>query len=57
LSVNILGHIFEQSISDIEEIKSKINLNEEEKTVSKRKKDGIFYTPEYIVDYIVKNSV
>ncbi|MDP2090665.1 MAG: N-6 DNA methylase [Candidatus Gracilibacteria bacterium] len=57
LSVNILGHIFEQSISDIEEIKDKINNNEEIEKVSKRKKDGIFYTPEYIVDYIVKNSV
>lgn len=57
LSVNILGHIFEQSISDIEEIKEKINKNEDIKSISKRKKDWIFYTPEYIVDYIVKNSV
>ncbi|MDD2565212.1 MAG: TaqI-like C-terminal specificity domain-containing protein [Candidatus Gracilibacteria bacterium] len=56
LSVNILGHIFEQSISDIEELKDKIN-KQEEATLSKRKKDGVFYTPEYIVDYIVKNSV
>jgi len=29
----------------------------EEAKQSKRKKDGIFYTPEYIVDYIVKNSL
>lgn len=57
LSVNILGHIFEQSISDMEEIKNKINIDWENSIVSKRKKDGIFYTPEYIVDYIVKNSV
>lgn len=56
LSVNILGHIFEQSISDIEELKDKIN-RQEEATLSKRKKDWVFYTPEYIVDYIVKNSV
>jgi len=56
LSVNILGHIFEQSISDIEELKDKIN-KQEEVTLSKRKKDWVFYTPEYIVDYIVKNSV
>jgi hypothetical protein len=32
-------------------------LVQEKKTLSKRKKDGVFYTPEYIVDYIVKNSV
>lgn len=55
LSVNILGHIFEQSISDIEELKDKIN-RQEEAALSKRKKDWVFYTPEYIVDYIVKNS-
>jgi type II restriction/modification system DNA methylase subunit YeeA len=29
----------------------------ENKKQSKRKKDGIFYTPEYIVDYIVQNSL
>jgi REP element-mobilizing transposase RayT len=57
LSVNILGHIFEQSISDIEEIKDQLSKDEDIWKTSKRKKDGIFYTPEYIVDYIVKNSV
>ncbi|MBU1703650.1 N-6 DNA methylase [Patescibacteria group bacterium] len=58
LSVNILGHIFEQSVSDIEEIKSRTLEGEEaDKKSSKRKKEGIFYTPDYIVDYIVKNSL
>ena len=57
LSVNILGHIFEQSISDLEEVKNKVDKIEIDKKVSKRKKDGIFYTPDYIVDYIVKNSL
>ncbi|MEZ7821116.1 MAG: N-6 DNA methylase, partial [Patescibacteria group bacterium] len=57
LSVNILGHIFEQSISDLEEIKNKVEKTEENKKESKRKKDGIFYTPDYIVNYIVKNSL
>ncbi len=64
LSVEILGHIFEQSISDIEEIRTDIENHgkvegekETEKKVSKRKKDGIFYTPAYIVDYIVENSL
>ena len=60
LSVNILGHIFEQSITDLEEIKDKVKKKqwiEDIVKVSKRKKDWVFYTPEYIVDYIVKNSV
>jgi type I restriction-modification system DNA methylase subunit len=60
LSVEILGHIFEQSISDLESIREKIKNpggESDEKKVSKRKKDGIFYTPAYIVDYIVRNSL
>ncbi len=65
LNVNILGHIFEQSISDIEELKTRIEnketLTDDEKQVirknGKRKKDGIFYTPEYITRNIVKESI
>jgi hypothetical protein len=49
LDVNILGHIFENSIGDIEELKA----NEK----GRRKKDGIFYTPEYITDYICRNTI
>jgi hypothetical protein len=91
LNVNILGHIFEQSISDIEEIKSEIEVAEgfslhkgtdisikvgdsfsfpgakngqvnlapttTKPKTSKRKKDGIYYTPEYITDYIVSETI
>jgi len=59
LSVTILGHIFEQSISDLEEIKNKVNESQDIDTIvqSRRKKDGIFYTPDYIVRYIVDNSL
>ena len=49
LNVNILGHIFEQSISDLEELKGG--------KVSKRKKDGAYYTPEYLTDYICRNTI
>ena len=49
LSVNILGHIFENSIGDIEELK--------DQTKERRKKDGVFYTPEYITDYICRNTI
>lgn len=57
LNVNILGHIFEQSISDIENMKAEIEGEDQDKSKSKRKKDGIFYTPEYITKYIVENTV
>jgi hypothetical protein len=49
LDVDILGRIFEQSISDIELLK--------ENETSKRKKDGVFYTPDYITDYICRNTI
>lgn len=49
INVNILGHIFEQSISDLEDMKKE--------TTSRRKKDGVYYTPEYITDYICRNTI
>lgn len=59
VSVNILGHIFEQSIADLEELKAQAEGTETEfdKKKSKRKKDGIFYTPPYITRYIVEQAV
>lgn len=57
LNVNILGHIFEQSLNDLEQIKSEIDGIEQDKQKSKRKKDGIFYTPEYITRYIVEQTI
>ena len=57
VDVNILGHIFEQSISDIEKLKSDIKDNEFDKNESRRKKEGIYYTPQYITSYIVENAV
>ncbi|MBR6126295.1 N-6 DNA methylase, partial [bacterium] len=57
LNVNILGHIFEQSLNDIEQIKAKIDKIEQDNKKSKRKKDGIFYTPEYITRYIVEQTI
>lgn len=79
VDVNILGHIFEHSLSEIEEISAEIaataaarghvplnsmdSLNSLNSMVppaqktSKRKKDGIFYTPKYITQYIVENTI
>ncbi len=57
VDVNILGHIFEHSLSEIEELTAKLQCETVDKTKSKRKKDGIFYTPRYITKYIVENTV
>ncbi len=57
VDVNILGHIFESSLNEIENVKAQIEGQETDKSKSKRKKDGIFYTPRYITKYIVENTV
>ena len=72
LNVNILGQIFEQSISDVEQMKAEEKAGQEGKagrkkragqetgsaaSRGKRKADGIFYTPYYVTRYIVGQTV
>ena len=58
VSVTILGHIFEHSLNELEEIENQLKSQKEEtKKISKRKKDGVFYTPKYITNYIIDNTV
>ncbi len=59
VDVNILGHIFEHSLNEIEEITAEISasMGHAPLASSKRKKDGVFYTPKYITQYIVENTV
>lgn len=56
VDVNILGHIFEHSLNEIDEIQASL-MDEKTEKVSKRKKDGVFYTPKYITKYIVENTI
>lgn len=57
VDVNILGHIFENSLNEIESVNAEIEGADFDKQASKRKKDGVFYTPKYITKYIVENTV
>ncbi len=57
IDVNILGHIFENSLNELDEIKAQLEGETIDKTKTKRKKDGVFYTPKYITKYIVENTV
>jgi hypothetical protein len=57
VDVNILGHIFENSLNELDEIKAQLEGQEIDKSKTKRKKDGVFYTPKYITKYIVENTV
>lgn len=57
VDVNILGHIFEHCLSEIEEVQSQLEGKQVDKSKTRRKKDGVFYTPRYITKYIVENTV
>ncbi len=57
IDVNILGHIFEHSLNEIEEITSELEGKPVDKKKTKRKKEGIYYTPKYITQYIVENTI
>ena len=64
ISVTVLGHIFEQSISDLEEITAQIqngeNLQQITKQTSvsgKRKRHGIVYRPNHITAFIVQHTL
>lgn len=57
VDVNILGHIFEHSLNEIEEITAELKGEKVDTAKTRRKKDGVFYTPKYITKYIVEHTV
>ncbi len=63
VSITVLGHIFEQSVSDVEKLLAKARGEgdeEPEKTSGvkgRRKRDGIVYTPDYIAKFIVEKTL
>lgn len=57
VDVNILGHIFENSLNELDEVTAQLEGQTIDKSNTKRKKDGVFYTPKYITKYIVENTI
>jgi len=55
IGVEVLGNIYEQYLGFVPRLTEKRVKYEPKPEV--RKAGGIFYTPEYIVDYIVKNTI
>ena len=54
--VTVLGHIFEQSITDIERKKAEAGGMEPPK-VSARKRTGVVYTPDMVTRFLVEQTV
>lgn len=62
ISVTVLGHIFEQSIADVEQLQAEArgDAPPEKKasgTSGRRKRDGVVYTPDYIARFIVEQTL
>lgn len=62
VSVTVLGHIFEQSIADVERLQAQARGEETEDakaigTTGRRKRDGVVYTPDYIARFIVAETL
>jgi hypothetical protein len=64
ISVTVLGHIFEQSIADLEEISAQLKEGKDLQATSqatsvtgKRKQQGVVYTPDHITAFIVEHTV
>ena len=61
IDVDILGHIFEQSITDLERLRQDLESSglpgDEAQAKSRRKKEGAFYTPAFITRYNVEQAL
>ncbi len=56
ISADILGQVYERFLGKVVEVTSSNDVSVEEKP-EVRKAGGVYYTPDYIVDYIVENTV
>lgn len=52
-----LGRIFEQSITELEILEAEEDGRKSINKESKRKRDGVYYTPEWVVERIVDETV
>ena len=52
-----LGRIFEQSITELEILEAREDGRPSLNEISKRKRDGVYYTPEWVVQRIVQETL
>lgn len=57
LGLYTLGRIFEQSITELEVLEAEAEGRPSLNKVSQRKRDGVYYTPEWVIDYIVDEAI
>jgi hypothetical protein len=57
LGLYTLGRIFEQSITELEILEAEADGRPSVNKLSKRKRDGVYYTPEWVVERIVDETL
>ncbi|MBM3553479.1 MAG: restriction endonuclease subunit M [Alphaproteobacteria bacterium] len=57
ITLYTLGRIFEQSITELEYLEAEKEGRETIAKVSKRKRDGVYYTPEWVVERVVAETL
>lgn len=57
LSLYTLGRIFEQSITELEYRQGELEGRDSIAKLSKRKRDGVYYTPEWVVNLLVEETL
>jgi type I restriction-modification system DNA methylase subunit len=57
LTLYTLGRIFEQSITELEYRIGELEQRDTVAKLSKRKRDGVYYTPEWVVNYLVDETM
>lgn len=57
ITLYMLGRIFEQSITELEALEATADERPSLTVISKRKRDGVYYTPEWIVERLIAETV
>ncbi len=57
LGLYTLGHIFEQSITELEMLEAQAEGRQSVNKLSGRKTDGVYYTPEWVVERLVDGTI
>lgn len=57
ITLYTLGRIFEQSITELEALEAEADGRPSLTKVTKRKRDGVYYTPEWVIEKIVEETV
>ncbi len=57
VNVDVLGHLFEQSITELEVLRADPAVLDAPEALGRRKREGIYYTPRHVTEYLVDQTI